>query len=75
MQWLSVAFTAMRLLTAVLTFVREAQLRGEGAAEALRRGEAAALEGLRHAEQARQSVRDSVTAKPDSLRDDDGFRR
>lgn len=73
--WASLVVKALGLLSTILTWAKEEQQRGIGRKEAIHRALEAALQGIKLAEEAREKVVSDIAARPDSLREDDGFRR
>lgn len=73
MPWLALALAAFRILNGVLEYARSHKTLNTK--DAIDDGVKEALRGLQLAKDARSAVDADLHLRPDSLRDDDGFKR
>jgi hypothetical protein len=75
MSWLALIQSALTIVAAVLSYLRERRLVDGAVAEAVNKHLQGALDDIAKANEARDSVRVDAALHPERLRDDDGFRR
>lgn len=73
--WASIALKALSLVNMILAWMNAEANKEMGRKEAISKALDAAIEGVKLANEARESVLDDLKRNPDGLRDNDGFRR
>lgn len=73
--WASIALKALSLINMILAWMNAEANKEMGRKEAISKALDAAIEGVKLANEARESVLADLKRNPDRLRDDDGFRR
>lgn len=75
MSWIGLLKVLLTLVDRIFTYVQERKLINAGEAQAFARQMEDVNGRVQRAQKARQDVRDNLARNPDSLHDDDGYRR
>jgi hypothetical protein len=75
MSWAALIQSALGMIAAVLSYLRERRLIDGALAEAVNKHLEGALDDIAKANRTRDSVRADAALHPERLHDDDGFRR